>query len=369
MKQNSSNGSRARRAGILGGMASGPTSSVGARLTNVHRDGDAKGVATVGGALATGALAVELAGDGVSSREDPRRFRLREGELAADGIRRIACGQLDLSIERLDGGNDEDLGTAVHEARKSFKRLRATVRLARDELGDEVYRRENTAFRNAGRRLAGTRDSQVLLETLEALSERYPNEAPRAGFLGFESMLADEHAAAQQRLQVGSAAAAVLSELRHARQRVPTWPLEGEALATLAPGLRRIYRRGRGAYRTARRDTTDENLHELRKRVKDLWYAAQILRPASTKRMRRVAREAHKLSDVIGEEHDLTMLEDRARERRDRFGHDRMVDELAALIERRRRELQQEALRIGARLYRKKPRKVARPVAKASSSS
>jgi hypothetical protein len=152
-------------------MASGPTSSVGALLTN---DGDAKGVAAVGGAVATGALAAKLAGDRLSSREDPRRFRLREDESAPDGIRRIACGQLDLSIERLDGDTDEDLGTAVHEARKSFKRLRATVRLARDELGDDVYRRENTAFRDAGRRLVGTRDSQVLLETLEALSERYP---------------------------------------------------------------------------------------------------------------------------------------------------------------------------------------------------
>jgi hypothetical protein len=61
-------------------------------------------------------------------------------------VRRIARGQLDMSIERLEGDTDEDLATAVHETR---------------------------AFRDAGRRLAGARDSQVLLETLDALTDRY----------------------------------------------------------------------------------------------------------------------------------------------------------------------------------------------------
>src|ERR671919_166855 len=110
--------------------------------------------------------------------QDQRRFRLDDGERVPDGVRRIARGQLDLSIERLEGDTHEDLGTAVHETRKSLKRLRAIARLARDELGDETYRRENVAFRDAGRRLAGARDDQVLLETLDALTDRDPDQAP-----------------------------------------------------------------------------------------------------------------------------------------------------------------------------------------------
>ena len=140
-------------------------------------DGDAK-KAAIGAVAAGGALAAaKLGWDRLSSGEDRRRFRLAEGEPVTEGIVRIADGQLELAIERLEGNTDEDLGTAVHEARKSFKRLRTTVRLARDELGDEVYRRENAGFRDAGRRLAGARDSQVLLEALAAISERYPEEA------------------------------------------------------------------------------------------------------------------------------------------------------------------------------------------------
>jgi CHAD domain-containing protein len=317
--------------------------------------------AAIGAAAAGEALAAaKLGGDRLSSSDDRRRFRLGDGEPVTEGIARIADGQLEMAIERLEGNTDEDLGTAVHEARKSFKRLRTTVRLARDELGDEVYRRENAAFRDAGRRLAGARDSQVLLETLATISERHPDETPAAGFLRVRRTLAGQHAAAQRRLRDGAPRAEVVGELREARARVSDWQLERERLDTLAPGLRRIYRRGRRAYRTARREPSSENLHELRKRAKDLWYAAQILRPASPKRMKRVARDAHRLSDLIGEDHDLALLAEGAEDRRDRFDGQATVDALAALIERRRHELRQEALRLGRRLYRKKPRKLVR---------
>jgi CHAD domain-containing protein len=331
-------------------------------LAKAARDGDVK-KAALGAAVAGGALAAaKLGWDRLSSSEDPRRFRLRDGERVPDGLQRIACGQLDMSIERLEGHTDEELGAAVHETRKSLKRLRATVRLVRDELGDEVYRRENGAFRDAGRRLAGARDSQVLLETLDALAERYPDQLPHGRVDRFRRMLMDEHAAAQRRLQDGIAIAEVLGELRAARARVPDWPLERDGLDDLAPGLRRIYRRGRRDYRAARREPGTESLHELRKRVKDLWYAGQIVRPASPKKMRRIARRAHALSNLIGEDHDLAILGRRAVERRDRFDDEAAVDELVSAIERRREELQREAMRLGKRLFRKKPRKLVRPL-------
>jgi CHAD domain-containing protein len=296
------------------------------------------------------------------SGQDQRRFRLGDGERVSDGVRRIARGQLDASIERLNGDTDEDLGTAVHETRKSLKRLRATVRLARDELGDEVYRRDNVAFRDAGGRLGGARDSQVLLETLDALTDRYPDEAPSERFGRFKRTLVGQHGAAQRRLQEGAAVAEVLGELRRARARVGDWRLEREGLDALAPGFKRIYRRGRRAYRTARREPSTENLHELRKRAKYLWYAAQIVRASAPKKMKRVARRAHELSDLIGEDHDLALLAQRADERRDRFADETAAGELAALVERRRAELQREALVLGRRVFRKKPRKIARPL-------
>jgi hypothetical protein len=75
------------------------------------------------------------------------------------------------------------------------------------------------------------------------------------------------------------------------------------------------------------------------------------------------ARDAHELSDLIGEEHDLAILEEWVRERCDRLEDEGMIGELSSLIGRRRDELRQEAMSFGAQLFGKKPRKVARPLA------
>ena len=185
---------------------------------------------------------------------------------------------------------------------------------------------------------------------------------PPERFEGFKRTLVGQYGAAQRRLREDAAIDDVLGELRRACARVADWRLEREGLEVLAPGFKRIYRGGRRAYRTARREPSTENLHELRKHAKYLWYAAQIVRSAAPKKMKRVARRAHELSNLIGEDHDLALLAERACERRDRFAEGSAAGELAALTERRRAELRHEALDLGRRLFGKKPRKVARPL-------
>ena len=291
-----------------------------------------------------------------------REYRLQPDEPAPDGVRRIARGQIDLAHDELTGDRHGDIGDAVHEARKAFKRLRALVRLARDELGDELYRRENDTFRDAGRALSGVRDAAVLVETLEDVSARYAGELSDGAFGALRDALADEARTAHDAIEDDQGAIdEVLATLDTARDRVAGWPLpEGEDdVAILAPGFKRIYRRGRRALRATEADTGTESLHELRKRAKDLWHAAQIARPAAPKKLKKIGRRAHDLSDVVGEDHDLAVLLDAARQR----PHALVPGErglLVALVERRRAQLQRAALKKGSKLYARKPRKLAK---------
>lgn len=298
--------------------------------------GAAVGVAVAGGVLSIAKLA--------SSRADQDHFRLNEDEPVSAGLTRIAVGRLDRAIEQL--GDDKDGEQAVHEARKSFKRVRAVVRLARDELGDEIYRRDNRQLRDLGRRLAGARDAQVLVDTLDSITAESPQPPPDR----LRHALAAEHAVATRRLADGATVDDVLGELRALRERVSAWPLAGDELESLAPGFGRIYRRGRRAYRRARKCPSTENLHELRKRTKDLWYAAQIVAPLSSAQTNELRRGAHKLADLIGEDHDLALLAERVDGQ----------ESVAELIERRRKRLLDKALPLGGRIYRRKPRRVAK---------
>jgi CHAD domain-containing protein len=282
-----------------------------------------------------------------------RRFRLRRGEPIPHGIRRVVCEQLDMAIERLDGRTREDHPEAVHEARKSLKRLRAVVRLARAELGDDVYRRENATFRDTGRRLADTRDAQVLVETLDKLVDDDP--AAARDLRQLREALVRRRDALNRRSDSGSSEEVVL-ELRQARERIDEWPLEEEGFAALAPGLKRIYRRGRRALKIAHGDPSDEHLHELRKRVKDLWHASQLLRPAAPKRMKALAKGLHALSDRLGDDHDLAVLLAWARRHPEHVGANGTLATLAELVTTRRARLRADALRRAEPIYARKPR-------------
>jgi CHAD domain-containing protein len=328
--------------------------------TSKHRIPAAAGAVAAGGAIAAG----KLVRDRVAQRSGKRReraYRLQPDETPAEGIRRIARGQIDLARDQLAGNGESDVGDAVHEARKAFKRLRALLRLARDELGDRVYRRENATFRAAGRVLSDVRDSAVLVETLDAITTRYADELPRGAFGGLREALAAEAQAAHDALENGRGAVdRVQATLDTARGRVARWPLPDDGdLAALQPGFKRVYRRGRRALRAADDEGGTERLHELRKRAKDLWHAAQVLRPADPKTFKRLGRRAHDLSDLVGEDHDLAVLLDAARERHGTLARGER-ELLVALVGRRRAELQRAALARGRKVYARRPRKLAK---------
>lgn len=329
----------------------------------------AKAAAVAAAALAGAAGAGgKLVGDRRARRaadlERERGFRLRTGEYVPDGVRRIARGRLDAARERLDGAARRDLADAVHDTRKDLKRLRAVVRLSRDALGEEVYDRENTSLRMAGRRLSGARDAQVLVETLDDLRKRFADDLPAAITDGLRARLqADDERARAALRDDDRAVALTVATLADARTRTASWALDGDGFAALAPGLRRTYRRGRRAIATASREPTTENLHEARKRAKDLWHALQIVRPAAPKRLKKLAREAHHLADLLGDDHDLAVLRDFASGHAKCFADEADRQALLAVIDRRRAVLQRRALAAGRRLYTRKPKAFVRRIA------
>jgi CHAD domain-containing protein len=271
-----------------------------------------------------------------------RAYHLKPKQSLSEGIARVARGRIDHAIDELRGKTDSSAEEAVHEARKDLKKLRALLRLARGELGESSFACENTCFRDAGRELAATRDSDVMLDTLKSLD--IPAE------LGWDLRKAIQ----AHRVRNGdggrrSAAAGAVAMLREARGRVDDWPLERDSFAALRDGLERTYRRGRRGFKAVRANPTVEGLHEWRKRVKELWYHHTLLLPLWPPVMQAVGDEAHELADRLGDDHDLAVLAAWIRE------HTDADPEFFEAVDRRRAQLQAEAMTLGARLYADKP--------------
>ena len=285
-----------------------------------------------------------------------RGYRLRRGESVPDGIRRIAGGQLDDAHEALDGTAKLEFSKAVHDTRKSLKRLRACVRLSRDAIGPQTYSRENTVFRMAGQQLSAVRDAQVLIDTLDELETRFAEELSPVLCSGLRERLEHDREREVDVLRDNERTiAAVLGELQAARARTPGWAFEAAGFDALAPGAGRVYRRGRKRVRQARKDPSAENLHDLRKRVKDLWHASQILRPVAPKQMKKLSKRSHRLADLLGDDHDLAVLRDYVELHPQAFDNEAASLALLAVIKRRRDGLQRKALKLAKRIYSQSP--------------
>jgi CHAD domain-containing protein len=281
-------------------------------------------------------------------------FEVESGETVSHAVRRIARHEIDGMLAELRAGPGRR--DAVHEARKSSKKLRALVRLVRDEIGEKTYRLENATFRDAVRPLSSVRDAEALVRSLDLLAERFAEEVRPRTFGRLRKVL-------PARLRALRKAAGTRAAMRHAaalvaraRSRVGKWTIRHDGWEALERGVARIYARARAARRCAVDDPSVEHLHEWRKRSKDLRYVLELLEPIWPPVMKAFAGQTHELTDHLGDDHDLAELERLVLAEPDSCGAPEDCAAVIGLIDVRRAELRARALRLGARLYVEKPR-------------
>jgi CHAD domain-containing protein len=286
-------------------------------------------------------------------------YRLDLDEPVPDALRAAALERLERAVRRLRDDHGDDPVEAVHGARKDLKKARALLRLARPGMPPDVYRRENRTLRDIGRAMSGGRDADVMVETADALGERFAGTHPKRQFAALHRRLATYARGRQDEADVG----ALVGSLEETAARAGSWPLEDCDLATLCAGEKRAYRDGRRALAAARQDPSAERLHEWRKRVKDLWYHHRLLADAWRGPMKAHADECNTLGSLLGDDHDLATLA-ATLTAADRVDAPPSVDvgALSGLIDRRREELQAQALALGARMYAEKPKAHARRI-------
>ncbi len=288
---------------------------------------------------------------------------IRDDEPLALGLQRISIEQLALARSALQG---PDIDEGIHSARKAMKRVRAILRLCRDEIGERVYRSENVILRDAARRMAPVRDAIVVVETVEALARDYREQLSRGTFEELRRELDSRHRLAQARMARDGVLSEVAALLDGATARFASWPTEAgdawqrrairDSFVALAPGLGRTYRRGRNAFRASRVDGSPETHHEWRKRAKYLRHQLETLEPLWPNVIAEMAKSADRLAEMLGSDHDLTVVGSvisglpgvlSPPERR----------LLEALALRERRKLRKRAVELGTKVYAEPPRR------------
>lgn len=273
-------------------------------------------------------------------------YRIKQGESVPEGVRRIAREEAETALAAAAG--DGPRGPRVHAARTCCKKLRGLLRLVRPHLG-ETYRRENEFLRDASRTLSAARDAEVVVKAFDDLARR--------GRLGSETAAAVRPVFAPApagRTDEADILTTFAEGMRAFRDRTDGWRPGARGFAAIEDGLTDAYGGGRGAMRAAFASDEDDPRHEWRKQAKYHWYHVRLLHKVWEPAMEARAAELERLSDLLGDDHDLAVLRGLVADATDL--EPRHVEPVLSLVDRRRAKLLAAARPLGQRLYAEKPR-------------
>jgi CHAD domain-containing protein len=285
-------------------------------------------------------------------------YRLERCESVVSGLKRVVRDEIDSANSHLSGDKKVTRDKAIHEARKSIKKVRALLRLMRNELG-ATYARENHRLRDIAHKLSEFRDAFAIIATFDDLKKKYKTEIG-TGLKSVRAGLTKRRNAAGRTEDVDIVLKAASSALAKAAKRVKAWPLETDGYAALGPGLEDIYRAGRKALSRVHKDPHADNFHDLRKRVKDHWYHVRLFENIWTEMMNAYEKSLKDLETWLGNDHNLAVLRERIVAEPEFYGKQKDIDLLLDLIDKYQKELRDKSLALADRIYEEKPGELTR---------
>ena len=246
--------------------------------------------------------------------------------------------------------------TAVHQARKQMKKIRALLRLVRYPIGEENYREANTYFRDAARLISDARDVAASWETASQLESLLTTPGDRRAVGQLKRHLRAKKAAiTRYQVHRGSLLSSVQDALEDAERFHRSWTITEDGFSAVAHGIKHVYRQCQKRREAAYKHPTPEAFHEWRKSVKYLRYQVDTLSLLWPGLLGALEKELHQLTDYLGDDHDLVVLQEMLE------ATERMPPATARsvfqVIEEQRASLQQSAKLLSQKLFYRKPKR------------
>jgi CHAD domain-containing protein len=226
------------------------------------------------------------------------------------------------------------------------------------------YRRENRALRDAGRLLTPARDAEILVTALDDLLQRVDDRKTSSGLHELRANLQLERKQRQAALSPGPLSGSVTA-IRAVKERIGALSAQRLDSAGIGKALSGALKRTRRAYRDAVRSDDDARWHEWRKQAKHFLTQLAVASPLDPTRLGKLSRRVHRLTDDLGDDHDLAVLDAKlARLAQQNAGARQAVEVIHAIAQRRRCKLQRKARKLGRRIDHQQPRRLRKRMAR-----
>lgn len=296
-------------------------------------------------------------------------FRLGVSEPLPVGLKRLTTNELETAASRFYDGEEAFAG-AIHEARKSTKRVRSALRLVRSEVSTKVFRFEDEMMRDTARMIAPIRDAIVMVESIDLLDRIYGHllavgvlEETRQN-LDFRRERIETRAMEDPDLVLS-----VVHRFEKAHGRYSNWPVDPESrgvygggirdsFEAVGPGVKRTYRHGRDRMVDAYKHPSTEKFHTWRRSVKYLRHQMEMLTPLWPEVVVGMAITLERVGEMLGQDHDLAMLSSAIANDDGLCPDPALRSLIVALASQRRSDLQTAARILGRRVFAERPESI-----------
>lgn len=273
-------------------------------------------------------------------------FRLRPDRPFTAEFISVAQHQLQQAMDFLEEQPDGP-HEAIHDARKKFKRVRALYRLVHAD-AKQFRHRENERIRTMAKSLSMVRDATALIETIDYLASEAGSPEELAALTTASAALTGRRdRIASEEVDLPAKMAAAAETCREAIQALQELKVDDSPQKTsrrLAKAWAKEIARAAGDLLACEETGDAEAFHDLRKVSQTYWMHLSLLSDLWPSAMRAKQKEAKKLVDLLGHEHDLTVLTQVVNENPELFGDSNTLALLISAIIARQQDLRQMSI-------------------------
>ncbi|KXG83912.1 CHAD domain-containing protein [Agrobacterium bohemicum] len=280
-------------------------------------------------------------------------FRIDPKKTFAEELQRVGVELIDDAIAALSQQPDGP-HAAVHGARKKFKRLRALYRFVAPE--EPKFRKaENIRFRDIARSLSQAREAAALVETIHYLQQFSRSEAENQALASANAELTERRdAMTSEDGDLSARIADALMECEKGKHALMQLSLpSGKKIATKL--VKKTWRKQREkalhALGQCHAQAHDEDFHDLRKSGQVYWIHLALMRKIWPSAMRAKKVDAKRLVDLLGHEHDLSVLAAFADHEPKRFTAGDTLPLLLEAVTHRQQALRRECLDLADQVF------------------
>jgi CHAD domain-containing protein len=274
---------------------------------------------------------------------------MKPAESISHGLRRLSKKELASALDSIRRGSPTD-ERAVHEARRSIKKLRALLRIVEKDDG-RTGRGSRKQLRSVSQRVSRLRDATAMIQILRKISGRYPSALSEHTMARVTRQLKTHKEDMERTTDQDGSWSKIVRTLRDLEAAVKRWKPAHDGFRVLGPALRGAQRRGRKILASAVESQDDAHFHEWRKQIKQLWYTLRLIEDEN-QTIHGDVEALDRAQTLLGADHDAVVLCEYLSGMSSSLWHDpRDFEALRHAAARFQHEARRKAIRTSRRVY------------------